>query len=218
MQWRSPLDTIVRGRTGDRSDPLYAILTDPKYRHGGGDRAEFRRNGGEDFAAAIMRQCEALGSGPEPRASPGFRMRGGASDAPRSRSGSPRWSASISPRAWSPRPGVCMRSGQLLLRGAAGERSAPVPRWLVRPRPLCAGAPAPAVAGGHPGLPAPSSSGSCAPGGALVVQLPSTVPPPTPVPPWRTRAGLRLRAATFLRRVGVSPQGPVPACWTGSPK
>jgi SAM-dependent methyltransferase len=41
-------------------DPLYAILTDPKYRHGAGDRAEFM-DSGEDFAASILGRCEALG-------------------------------------------------------------------------------------------------------------------------------------------------------------
>jgi SAM-dependent methyltransferase len=41
-------------------DPLYAILTDPKYRHGGGNRDEFLDTG-ESFAAAIVEQCDALG-------------------------------------------------------------------------------------------------------------------------------------------------------------
>ena len=40
----------------------------------------------------------------------------------------------------------------------------------------------------------------------MVVQLPSNVPPPTPLPPWRTRAGLRKRAGDALRRAGVSPK------------
>ncbi len=43
------------------------------------------------------------------------------------------------------------------------------------------------------------------PGGALIVQLPSKVPPPDPLPPWQTRDGLRRRVAPLLRRLGVSP-------------
>jgi ubiquinone/menaquinone biosynthesis C-methylase UbiE len=43
------------------------------------------------------------------------------------------------------------------------------------------------------------------PGGGLVVQLPSKVPPPTPLPPLRSRAGVRARVAPRLRRLGVSP-------------
>lgn len=42
-----------------------------------------------------------------------------------------------------------------------------------------------------------------APGGALVVNLCSAVAPPTPPPAWTTRAGLRARAAAGLRRAGV---------------
>jgi ubiquinone/menaquinone biosynthesis C-methylase UbiE len=42
------------------------------------------------------------------------------------------------------------------------------------------------------------------PGGAIVVQLPSRVPAHRPpLPPWNTRAGVRLRTANLLRRVGV---------------
>ena len=43
------------------------------------------------------------------------------------------------------------------------------------------------------------------PGGALIVQLPSKVPPPDALPPWPTREGLRRRGAPLLRRLGVSP-------------
>ena len=42
------------------------------------------------------------------------------------------------------------------------------------------------------------------PGGALVVQLPSKVPPPPALPPWQTRDGVRRRVAPLLRRLGVS--------------
>ncbi|MGH9107849.1 MAG: class I SAM-dependent methyltransferase [Acidimicrobiales bacterium] len=44
-----------------------------------------------------------------------------------------------------------------------------------------------------------------APGGALVVNLCSAVAPPTPPLPLATRAGLRARAAAGLRRAGVPP-------------
>jgi ubiquinone/menaquinone biosynthesis C-methylase UbiE len=42
------------------------------------------------------------------------------------------------------------------------------------------------------------------PGGALVVQLPSKVPPPPVLPPWQTRDGMQKRLAPLLRRLGVS--------------
>ncbi|HMD45844.1 MAG TPA: class I SAM-dependent methyltransferase [Acidimicrobiales bacterium] len=45
------------------------------------------------------------------------------------------------------------------------------------------------------------------PDGTLIVQLPSKVPAHRPPrPPWNTRAGLRTRAAQWLRAVGVSPE------------
>jgi ubiquinone/menaquinone biosynthesis C-methylase UbiE len=44
------------------------------------------------------------------------------------------------------------------------------------------------------------------PGGAVVVQLPTSVPTyRPPKPPWNTRSGLRTRSAIYLRRIGVSP-------------
>jgi ubiquinone/menaquinone biosynthesis C-methylase UbiE len=44
------------------------------------------------------------------------------------------------------------------------------------------------------------------PGGAVVVQLPTSVPAyRPPLPPWSTRDGVRTRSAMFLRRLGVSP-------------
>src|ERR1700761_7394839 len=43
------------------------------------------------------------------------------------------------------------------------------------------------------------------PGGAIVINLPSQVPPPTPLPPWKTKAGLRKRLGNELRHWRVSP-------------
>ncbi len=44
------------------------------------------------------------------------------------------------------------------------------------------------------------------PGGAVIVQLPTSVPTyRPPLPPWNTRSGLRTRSAILLRRVGISP-------------
>ena len=42
------------------------------------------------------------------------------------------------------------------------------------------------------------------PGGAIVVQLPSSVPAhKIPLPSWRSRSGIRIRTARLLRRIGV---------------
>jgi len=43
------------------------------------------------------------------------------------------------------------------------------------------------------------------PGGALVLQLSSKVPSPTPLPPWKTKEGAQKRLALELRRWGVKP-------------
>ena len=38
----------------------------------------------------------------------------------------------------------------------------------------------------------------------MVVQLPSKVPAPPTLPPWRTRVGVEKRVGVILRRLGVS--------------
>jgi SAM-dependent methyltransferase len=186
-------------------DPLYAILTDPKYRHGAGDRAEFM-DSGEDFAAAIMGQCEALGLATSRRRALDFGCGVGRVSAPLSTRFEAVVGLDVSPSMVetarhlhaAARPNIgfeVQRTTDLrqfsdasfdfvlcvLVLQHLGSQQA-ILRYLdefVR---------------------------VLAPGGALVVQIPSKVPPPTPLPPWRTSAGLRTRAGNALRRLGVSPK------------
>ncbi len=42
------------------------------------------------------------------------------------------------------------------------------------------------------------------PGGAIVIQLPSSVPAhKIPLPSWKSRSGVRIRTARLLRRIGI---------------
>jgi 2-polyprenyl-3-methyl-5-hydroxy-6-metoxy-1,4-benzoquinol methylase len=185
-------------------DPLYAILTDPKYRHGGGDRAEFLATGAQ-FAASIVRQCDALGLAQQRGRALDFGCGVGRVTAPLSETFGNVVGLDISEsmvatarRLHADRPNCTFevqRSSDLqqyadgsfdfvlcvlvLQHMSSGEA---ILRYLAE------------------------FSRVLRPGGALVVQLPSVVPAPTVPASWRTRAGLRSRAGTFLRRLGVSPQ------------
>jgi len=185
-------------------DPLYAILTDPKYRHGGGDRAEFLETGVE-LTAAIVGQCEALGLAQNRQRALDFGSGVGRLAAPLSlrfdevigldisesmvatarnlHAGRTNCSFEVQRssdlRAY-PDGSFDLVLCMLVLQHLPTQED--ILRYLAEfVRVLRVG-------------------------GALVVQLPQSVPPPTVVPPWRTRAGVRVRAARFLRHLGVSPQ------------
>ena len=185
-------------------DPLYAILTDPKYRHGGGNRDEFLDTG-ESFAAAIVEQCDALGLVKDRGRALDFGCGIGRVSAPLSRRFAEVVGLDISPsmvetaRQMHAQRTNCRFEVQrttdlrqfadasfdlvlcvLVLQHLASQEA--ILRYL-----------------GEFGR-------VLAPGGALVVQLPSKVPAPTVLPPWRTRAGLRTRAGNLLRGLGGSPK------------
>ena len=185
-------------------DPLYAILTDPKYRHGAGDRAEFM-DSGEDFAVAIMGRCEALGLATSRTRALDFGCGVGRVSAPLSTRFETVVGLDVSPsmvetarRLHAAHPN-CRFEVQ---RTTDLRQFSDASFDLV----LCV------LVLQH--LPSPQAIlrylaefvRVLAPGGALVIQIPSKVPPPTPLPPWRTAAGLRTRAGNVLRGLGVSPK------------
>lgn len=185
-------------------DPLYAILTDPKYRHGGGDRSEFLETG-EELAASILGQCDALGLAQDRGRALDFGCGVGRVTAPLSRRFDEAVGLDISPsmvvsarKLHADRTNLTFEVQRADDLGQYADGSFD----LV----LCV------LVLQH--LPSPQAilhylaefARVLRPGGALVVQLPSSVPAPTALPSWRTRAGLRARAGIFLRRLGVSPK------------
>jgi SAM-dependent methyltransferase len=185
-------------------DPLYAILTDPKYRHGGGDRGEFLATGAE-FAASIVKQCDALGLAQGRGRALDFGCGVGRVTAPLSETFAEVVGLDISDsmvatarRLHADRSNCSFevqRSSDLrhyadgsfdfvlcvlVLQHLSSQEA--ILRYLAE------------------------FARVLGPGGALVVQLPSVVPAPTVPASWRTRAGLRSRTGPFLRRLGVSPQ------------
>jgi SAM-dependent methyltransferase len=184
-------------------NPFYAILTDPQYRHGGGDRAEFLRTG-ERLAAEILAQCEELGLATSRQQALDFGCGVGRVTAPLSLRFAEVTGLDVSEsmittarRLQAARTNCrfeVQRSGDLrrypdasfdlvlcvLVLQHLSSREA-ILRYLAE------------------------FARVLRPGGALVVQLPSKVPPPTVLPPWRTRRGLKVRASLLLRRLGVSP-------------
>jgi SAM-dependent methyltransferase len=185
-------------------DPLYAILTDPKYRHGGGDRSEFLETG-EELASAILGQCDALGLAQDRGRALDFGCGVGRVTAPLSRRFGEVLGLDISPSMVASARKLHADQANLTFEVQQSDDLARYPDGsfdLV----LCV-------------LVLQHLSSQQAilrylaefarvlrPGGALVVQLPSSVPPPTALAGWRTRAGLRARVAIFLRRLGVSPK------------
>jgi 2-polyprenyl-3-methyl-5-hydroxy-6-metoxy-1,4-benzoquinol methylase len=185
-------------------DPLYAILTDPKYRHGGGDRAEFLATGAE-FAASVVGQCDALSLAQSRRRALDFGCGVGRVTAPLSETFAEVVGLDISEsmvstarRLHADRPNCTFEVQRTSdLRQYADGTFDFVLCVLVLQHMSSREAILGYLA---------EFSRVLRPGGALVVQLPSVVPAPPAPDGWRTRAGRRSRAATFLRRLGVSPQ------------
>jgi 2-polyprenyl-3-methyl-5-hydroxy-6-metoxy-1,4-benzoquinol methylase len=184
-------------------DPLYAILTDPKYRHGAGNRDEFLETG-ESFVASVMDQCDVLGLASSRGHALDFGCGIGRISAPLSRRFEEVIGLDISPsmvetarRVHADRPNLRFEVQRTTDLRQISNGSFDlvvcvlVLQHLASPEAIL--------------LYLREFARVLAPGGALVVQLPSAVPPPTPRPPWRTRTGLRLRAARTLRSLGVSP-------------
>ena len=183
-------------------DPLFAILTEPKYRHGAGDVDEFLR-GGEGAVRDVLAQADGLAIGQRRDAALDFgcgvgRLTGGLSphftsvtgvdvapsmvEAARELHSDRGNCAFVVNRAndlrWIPDDSFDFVLSLLVLQHLESTDAAEsFLREFVR---------------------------VLRPGGAIVVQLPSSVPAnKIPLPSWRTRSGLRVRTARLLRRLGV---------------
>lgn len=185
-------------------NPLYAILTHPKFRHGG-PTAEFL-DSGEGTVATVLAEVSRLGLCPQRRAALDFGCGVGRLTVPLSRRFEEVTGVDVAPSmleearrlhgelancrfvcnpgsglAWVPDGSVdlvlCLLVLQHLESTAAIEHHLGEFVRVLRP------------------------------GGAVVVQLPTHVPAhKPPLPPARTRAGARTRAAMALRRLGVPAQ------------
>lgn len=183
-------------------NPLYAILTDPQYRHGG-DQAEFLRTG-ERFAAEIVARCEELGLATSRQGALDFGCGVGRVTAPLSQRFADVTGLDVSESmiATARRLHAARTNCRFEVQRANDLRRYPdasfdlVLCFLVLQHLSSQDAMLRYLA---------EFARVLRPGGALVVQLPSKVPPPAVLPPWRTRRGLKVRASRLLRRLGVSP-------------
>ena len=182
-------------------DPLFAILTEPKYQHGGGDRSEFLSSG-EGLVAGILGHCNDLGLPQERDRALDFGCGVGRLTAPLAQHFGEvvglDVSESMVAQARSlhdvanchfevhrgndlhlyPDASFDLVLCVLVLQHLASQDA--MLRYLAE------------------------FARVLRPGGALAVQLPSKVPPPQAPPGWRTRTGIRHRTANLLRRSGVN--------------
>ncbi len=183
-------------------DPFYAILTDPKFRHGGGDRAEFFETG-QSMASGVLLQCDELGLAQGHGRALDFGCGVGRISAPLSQTFGEVIGLDVSPSMVAEARKVhasvtnCrfeVHQGNTL--GHYQDQSFDLVFCVLVLQHL-------------------SSQAAILeylqefvrvlrPGGALAFQLPSSVPAPLPLPHWRTRTGLKARLAPILRRLGVS--------------
>ncbi len=183
-------------------DPLYAVLTAPQYRHRGGDRDEFFKTG-EDFIDFVLGECDRLGLAQHRGRALDFGCGVGRVTAPLGARFEEVTGLDVAAsmvdtaRRLHADRSHCrfeVHRADDLSRYADGTFDLVVSVLVLQ----------------H----LPSRQAILAylgefvrvlrPGGALVVQLPSKVPPPPVLPSWQTRDGLRKRAAPLLRRFGVS--------------
>ena len=184
-------------------DPLYAVLTDPKYRGNGGDINEFLASG-EEFVSNVVAQCDGLGLAKSHERALDFGC------------GVGRLTAPLSARF------------ETMIGLDISQNMVDRARELHRERSNCSfelhrEADLRRFPDGYFDLVLsvlvlqhlPSEVAILRyldefvrvlrPKGALVVQLPSLVPPPTALPKANTRAGIRMRSGLLLRRLGGNP-------------
>jgi SAM-dependent methyltransferase len=183
-------------------DPLYAVLTAPQYRHRGGDHDEFFKTG-EEFAAFFLGECDRLGLAQHPERALDFGCGVGRVTAPLGDRFDAVTGLDVAAsmvdtarqlHADRPQCRFEVHRADDLSRYADGTFDLVVSVLVLQHLPS------------QPAILAYLGEfvRVLRPGGALVVQLPSKVPPPPVLPPWQTRDGLRTRVAPLLRRLGVS--------------
>ena len=183
-------------------DPLYAILTDPKYRHGGGDISEFLQ-GGEETVNGVLAQADEFAIGQSRDAALDFgcgigRLTGALSQ----------YFANVTGVDIAPSMIKAARrlhsdkdNCEFLLNGHNDlrwipDRSVDFVLSLLVLQHLESTAVIESLLSEFVRV--------LRPGGAIVVQLPLKVPShEIPLPSWRTRSGVKVRSARLLRRIGV---------------
>jgi SAM-dependent methyltransferase len=184
-------------------NPLYGILTDPRYRHGG-DVGEFLESG-EGAVASVLAEVERLGLAPRQHACLDFGCGIGRLTGPLAR----RFDLAL---------GLDV-SAPMLAKARSIHADLANCRFELNDTDDLAGRPDASfdlvlclfvLQHLDTTRAIESFLGEfvrvLAPGGALVVQLCSqTANHRPPLPPWRTRHGARTRAAIALRRMGVPP-------------
>lgn len=183
-------------------NPLYAVLTAPQYRHGGGDRDEFFKTG-EEFIAFVLGECDRLGLARHPQRALDFGCGVGRVTVPLGARFDDVTGLDVAAsmidtarqlHADRPQCRFEVHHADDLSRYADGifdlVVSVLVLQHLSSQRAILTYL--------------AEFVRVLRPGGALVVQLPSKVPPPPVLPPWHTRDGVRMRVAPLLRRLGVS--------------
>jgi 2-polyprenyl-3-methyl-5-hydroxy-6-metoxy-1,4-benzoquinol methylase len=183
-------------------DPLYAVLTDPQYRHRGGDRAQFFRTG-EEFVAFFVGECDRLGLVQRRDTALDFGCGVGRVTAPlASRFESvlgldvAQSMVDTARQLHADRPNCRFQVHRAEDLGGHGDESFDLVVSVLVLQHLSSQPAILRYLGEFVRV--------LRPGGALVVQLPSKVPSPPTLPPWSTGDGLRKRAAPRLRRLGVS--------------
>jgi ubiquinone/menaquinone biosynthesis C-methylase UbiE len=183
-------------------DPLYAVLTAPQYRHRGGDHDEFFKTG-EEFVGFVLGECDRLGLAQHPGRALDFGCGVGRVTVPLggrfdSVTGLDVAQSMVDTarQLHADRPNCRFEVHRAEDLSRYGDETFDLVVSVLVLQHLPTTQAILAYLGEFVRV--------LRPGGALVVQLPSKVPPPPTLPPWQTRDGLRKRVAPLLRRLGVS--------------
>ena len=183
-------------------DPLFAILTESKYRHGGGDVEEFLR-GGEGAVRDVLAETDRLGIGRGRDMALDFGCGVGRLTGGLSRHFSSVVGVDVAPSMLDTARQLLADRGNCEFRLNQSNNL----RWL-------ADGSFDVVLSLLVLQHLDSTEAIKAflrefvrvlkPGGAIVIQLPSSVPAhKIPLPSWKSRSGVRIRTARVLRRIGV---------------
>jgi SAM-dependent methyltransferase len=183
-------------------DPLYAVLTDPQYRHRGGDRDEFFKTG-EEFVTYFLGECDRLGLAQRRQRALDFGCGVGRVTAPLGTRFDEVIGLDVAQSMVDTARQVHADHPNCTFEAHGADdlkRFADATFDLVVSVLVLQHLASPEAILGYLG----EFVRVLRPGGALVVQLPSKVPPPSALPSWRTREGMKRRVAPLLRRAGFS--------------